>query len=140
FTQITQGDFLSAPGIRIASAWGDYNNDGRPDLFLPTANEQDGLPNYLYRNDGGGTFNRVGAGMVDGNFNSTAAAWGDYDNDGDLDLFVSCAANAGQDSRTNLFYRNDGSNTFTRLTSLPANDPQYLGGASHGCNWGDYDN
>ncbi len=50
-------------------AWGDYNNDGRPDLFLPQANEASGLPNYLYRNDGGGTFTRVGAGILDGNSN-----------------------------------------------------------------------
>ena len=43
-------------------------------------------------------------------------------------------------SRPNLFYRNDGNGTFTSLTSLPANDPENQGGASHGCNWGDYDN
>ena len=43
-------------------------------------------------------------------------------------------------SRPNLFYRNNGDGTFTSLTSLPANDPENQGGASHGCNWGDYDN
>ena len=136
FTQITQGAFLTAPGAYVSAAWGDYNNDGRPDLFLPNVLG----PNYLYRNDGGGTFTRVGAGMLNGNSNSAAAAWGDYDNDGDLDLFVTCAATQGAESRPNLFYRNDGSNTFTRLTSLPANDPENQGGASIGCNWGDYDN
>ncbi len=44
------------------------------------------------------------------------------------------------ESRPNLFYRNNGDGTFTSLTSLPANDPENQGGASHGCNWGDYDN
>lgn len=140
FTQITQGAFLTAPGGFLGVAWGDYNNDGRPDLFLPQASEPSGLPSYLYRNDGGGTFTRVGAGVLDGNFNSWAAAWGDYDNDGDLDLFASCAFAPGTVSRPNLFYRNNGDGTFTSLTSLPANDPEYQGGASHGCNWGDYDN
>jgi hypothetical protein len=141
FARITQGDFLTVPGGFLCAAWGDYNNDGKPDLFLPQVNELSRLPNYLYRNDGRGTFTRVGAGTtLDGNHNSTVAAWGDYDNDGDLDLFVSCGANGGNDPRPNLFYRNDGNGTFTSLTSLPANDPEYDGGASNGCNWGDYDN
>jgi hypothetical protein len=140
FMRITEGDFLTIPGGFITAAWGDYNNDGRPDLFLPNGAFV-GLPNYLYRNDGGGTFTRVGAGMVDGFFHAASAAWGDYDNDGDLDLFVSCAAPpAGSGSCPNFFYRNDGNDTFTCLTSLPANDPEYQGGASQGCNWGDYDN
>ena len=47
FAQVTEGDFLTASGTFIASAWGDYNNDGRPDLFLPQANEPSGRPNYL---------------------------------------------------------------------------------------------
>jgi ASPIC and UnbV/FG-GAP-like repeat len=143
FTRITQGDLLTAPGGFFGVAWGDYNNDGLPDLFMPQSNEPSGLPAYLYRNDGGGTFTRVGAGTLDGTFNSNAAAWGDYDNDGDLDLFVSCAwppGDPGDQSRPNLFYRNNGDGTFTSLTSLPANDPENQGGASAGCKWGDYDN
>jgi hypothetical protein len=141
FTRITTGDILTVPGGFLSAAWGDYDNDGRPDLFLPQVNEPSPAPNYLYRNDGGGTFTRVAAGMVDGNHTSTAAAWGDYDNDGDLDLFVSCAGvPGGSTGRPNLFYRNDGNGTFTSLTSLPANDPESQGGTSHGCNWGDFDN
>jgi enediyne biosynthesis protein E4 len=141
FTRITQGDFLNARAGVFGVAWGDFNNDGRPDLFLPQANEPARLPSLLYRNDGGGTFTRVGAGTMDGTFNGYGAAWGDYDNDGDVDLFVSCGWPVGPGiGRPNLFYRNDGSNTFTRLTSLPANDPAYEGGTSTGCKWGDYDN
>jgi hypothetical protein len=141
FTRITEGDFLTVPGGFLSAAWGDYNNDGRPDLFLPQVNEPSGLPSYLYRNDGGGTLIRVGAEILDGTFtNSTAAAWGDYDNDGDLDLFVSRAANQSRDGRPNVFYRNNGNGTFTSLASLPANDPEFQGGPSNGCQWGDYDN
>jgi hypothetical protein len=43
-------------------------------------------------------------------------------------------------SHPNRFYRNDGNDTFTSLTTLPANDPADSGGSSQGCNWGDYDN
>jgi hypothetical protein len=134
---------MSSPS-RVASGRGvgDYNNDGRPDLFLPQSNEPSGLPSYLYRNDGGGAFTRVSSPVLNGSSSSIAAAWGDYDNDGDLDLFVSRVWFPGSPaaSRPNLFYRNNGDGTFTSLTSLPANDPEYQGGASYGCNWGDYDN
>ena len=141
FTRITGPEFLTVPYGFFGVAWGDYNNDGRPDLFLPQANEDERQPSYLYRNDGGGMFTRVGAPVLDGTFNANNAAWGDYDNDGDLDLFVSCAWPPGPVvTRPNLFYRNNGDGTFTRLTSLPANDPENQGGTSTGCKWGDYDN
>ena len=143
FTRITQGAFLTVPGGFWGVAWRDYNNDGRPDLFLPQASETGGNPNYLYRNDGGGAFTRVASPDLNGTSNAVSAAWGDCDNDGDLDLFVPCIWYPGQPNnanRPNLFYRNNGDGTFTSLTSLPANDPEYQGGASSSCIWGDYDN
>jgi hypothetical protein len=61
--------------------------------------------------------------MVDGNFNGASAAWGDYDNDGDLDLFVATHYHPPVDfGRPNLLYRNDGNGTspaslpFRRMT------------------------
>jgi hypothetical protein len=63
------------------------------------------------------------------------AGWGDYGNDGYLDLFV--ADNAGA---TNLFYRNNGDGTFTKITSgSPVNDGA-LGTKSSAVAWADYDN
>jgi enediyne biosynthesis protein E4 len=141
FTRITEGDFLTVRGGFFGVGWGDYNGDGQPDLFEPQANETSGLPSYLYRNDGASTFTRVLAGTIDGTANANAATWGDFDNDGDLDLFVSCAWPPGPVfGRPNLFYRNNGDGTLTSLTSLPANDTENQGGASTGCTWGDYDN
>ena len=141
FRHITGGDFLDVPGTFLSTVWGDYNNDGWPDLFLPNNGEEDLVSNYLYRNDAEGVFTRVGEGILNGNSNGAAADWGDYDNDGDLDLFVSCRFHPPNvASRPNLLYRNDGNDKFTPVTSVPANDPQYQGGASYGCKWGDYDN
>src|SRR5262249_38727857 len=80
-----------------AAAWGDYDNDGDEDVFL--ADDVAGSTSHLLANDGSGAFTEVLAGAVpgpEGNF----CAWGDFDADGDLDLFV---ARAG----ANQLLRND---------------------------------
>ena len=66
-------------------AWGDYDNDGRPDLYL----SNQGQANRLYHNNGDGTFTDVARKMgVDEPIHSYACWFWDYDNDGRLDLFV----------------------------------------------------
>jgi tetratricopeptide (TPR) repeat protein len=71
--------------------WGDYNNDGWLDIFVSNYRLD---PNFLWRNNGNGTFTNVAAQAgvegveKNGYFGHTIGAdWGDYDNDGDLDLF-----------------------------------------------------
>ena len=83
------------------AAWGDYDNDGWLDLFVVnqvgpltlTADEIKNSPAHcsLYHNNGDGTFSEVSkqAG-VDHRGWGMAGAWGDYNNDGWLDLFISC--------------------------------------------------
>jgi hypothetical protein len=68
-----------------AAAWGDYDNDGDPDLYVTN----DFGRNNLYRNDAG-RFTDVAAEVgVEDQAAGMGASWGDYDNDGDLDLYVS---------------------------------------------------
>ncbi len=71
-----------------AVAWGDYDNDGDPDLYL----SNNGQPNRLYRNDPGGFVDVAAEVGVDMPLSSFPAWFWDYDNDGNLDLFVSSYA------------------------------------------------
>src|SRR5438094_417655 len=78
---------------------GDYDNDGFLDLFVT---RQLGQGNVLYHNNGDGTFARVSEGsIVNDRGNSVGCAWGDYDNDGFLDLFVTNGAFGGE-NQTNF--------------------------------------
>ena len=65
------------------------------------ANRAAGQNDFLYHNNGDGTFTKVGGMAVNDGGNSYAAAWGDYNNDGFLDLFV------GNDGGSNFLYHNN---------------------------------
>ncbi len=91
------------PGVRDSSvAWGDYDNDGNRDILL-TGTTDVGPISRVYRNDRL-TFIDIGAGLP-GVAGVAAAAWGDYDNDGDLDILLTGRTDVDASSRV---YRNDG--------------------------------
>ncbi|PYI84473.1 MAG: hypothetical protein DME26_13260 [Verrucomicrobia bacterium] len=129
FTKITSGPVVSEAGNSSGGVWGDYDNDGFLDLFVANTDEQN---NFLYHNNGDGTFTKITDGaIVNDGGNSRDAAWGGYDNDGYLDLFV-----ANRAFSNDFLYHNNGDGTFTRVTTgAPATD----GASSVGCAWGDFD-
>lgn len=91
------------------SAWGDYDADGDPDLFLGFAGE--GPVTALYRNDGDGfveVAESVGLQLAEGT--TRQASWIDFDEDGDLDLFLALR------DRENRLFRNDGATGFQDVT------------------------
>jgi ASPIC/UnbV protein/VCBS repeat protein len=114
-TSNTVGGIVSDVAAFSGCTWGDYDNDGFIDLFVNTYNCcTTPSPNFLYHNNGDGTFTRVLSGIVvnDQGF-ANGSAWGDYDNDGFLDLFVARSANV---ALPNLFYRNNGnSNSWIKI-------------------------
>jgi hypothetical protein len=130
FVAVTNGAIVHDVSPGQGTSWGDYDNDGYLDLFV--ANPSGGAKNFLYRNNGDGTFLRITNGAIANDAGtSSSGAWGDYDNDGLLDLFV--ANRSGFD----FLYRNNGDGTFTRVTnSLLARDPA----TSFSATWADYDN
>src|SRR5262245_6285122 len=86
FTRVEVEPFVTDISYSNGGVWGDYNNDGYLDLFV--ANDR-GENNYLYKNKGDGSFEKILEGaIVTGGGTSRAAAWGDFDRDGWLDLFV----------------------------------------------------
>jgi hypothetical protein len=155
-------DEYSDPKYSRGVAWADYNDDGWLDVYISNYRQ---LPNYLYENNGDGTFTDVASekGVADGPpygeggnldpYNraghGVGSVWGDYDNDGYLDLWVTNLNH--KDARTSddsLLYQNDGppDYTFTNMrgsSGIPVKPYVFPNEGDElfvGCAWGDYDN
>jgi len=108
--------------------WADYDNDGRLDLYVVNVD----APNELYHNDGDRGFTEVGAvAGVNDSARGAAAAWGDYDRDGWVDLYVSNLSGG-----TNRLYHNLGNGRFEDVTGDMG---LVLEADTRGCAWGDFD-
>lgn len=117
--------------LTISSA--DYDNDGDLDIFFGSQTTMPAVgTGVLYRNNGDGTFTdvSVASGLITFSY-SWGAAWGDYNNDGYMDLAL---ANTNFNSQ---LFRNNGNGTFTEVTdSLGISDCA----SSYSCGWADVDN
>jgi hypothetical protein len=104
---------LDVSGLSRGAAWADIDNDGDLDLYLARTS---GQANFLFRNDGGGSFADITAGPLGGADYTSDIAWGDYDDDGFVDLYV---ANAYAPDR---LLRNQGDGSFADATAPPLGD------------------
>jgi len=135
FTKITNDPVANISNFGEGCAWGDYDNDGYQDLVVTNYNDYCQTctyPFYLFHNNGNGSFTRVTTGPI-ANYTGRAfgASWGDYDNDGKLDLYVCTGW-----YQNNLLFHNEGSGNFTQVTAgVIVNDP----GWTTACSWFDYD-
>ncbi|MFC2138207.1 FG-GAP-like repeat-containing protein, partial [Bacteroidota bacterium] len=127
FTEQTE---ISLIGLVYGSVdWGDYNNDGYQDIVITGADINENAIAKIYTNNGDNSFSEHTGISLRGVENGNAV-WGDYDNDGDLDILLS-----GQSrSIITLIYRNEGNGIFTEL------DFSFLGLTNNSIAWGDYDN
>ncbi len=150
FTDVTQAVGLDVTGYVKAVVAGDYDNDGRPDLYVSQANALDRLLHNDGPQPGGGwRFTDVTARAgVPGMANSFPATWFDYDNDGRLDLFIGSFLAQAEDVAADYLglptkaercklYRNKGDGTFEDVSHAVGLDRVVL---AMGLNYGDLDN
>ena len=121
---------VAVRGNSSAAAFADYDNDGAVDLYVADFYEQD----RLYKNTGAGAFTEVGRsqGLIDLERQGSVVslAWGDYDNDGFLDIYL------GKYYFANDFYTNRRDGTFARVSDVGIAD----GRDAIDVSWFDYDN
>ncbi|HEX4567249.1 MAG TPA: VCBS repeat-containing protein, partial [Vicinamibacterales bacterium] len=143
FTDVTAKSGIGDDCCTTVASWGDYDNDGRLDLFvgryldprakIPTTfYARNGEGDKLYHNNGDGTFTDVTAkaGVGDTGL-CLGSVWGDYDDDGYLDLYVV------NDFGRKTLYHNNRDGTFTDVT-VKSGTLDY--GAGMSASFGDYDN
>ena len=149
---LSKGQVLGKGEIFFTASVADYDNDGDLDLFVGIGGQEGIGLDYLFRNDGGvfvdvsETAQIRGPKDSNGNWVPTATSsgtWADYDNDGDLDLFVASRQHSkslilpGDLGWRNSLFRNNGDGTFTDVTVTAG-----VGGtlSSMTSAWGDYNN
>ena len=130
FEDVTANAGVAFNGAQFGAAWGDYDNDGWVDLFAN--NHYQDNPN-VYRNNSGSAFIDIygTSGMY--KTDPHGASWGDYDNDGDLDLYLTTGR-----LKVNPLFENQGDGIFLdRAVEAGVEDLQ---GRGRTANWIDYDN
>ena len=119
FSRITTGELVNIRQASNGVSWGDFNNDGHADVFL--ANGVSRIGSLIYRGDGTGDFfrNEQWSGPNDVVL-SWAGAWGDYDNDGFLDLVaVHAFGFLGTPASRNWLFHNNGDGSLSQMNNSP---------------------
>jgi hypothetical protein len=136
FTKINTGSLVQTPVKTYSASWADYNNDGFDDVLIVGSTDSQST---LFNNNGDGSFtvNTSNAIYETAAAPSIAATWGDYNNDGNIDLYICNTANSGNEKAVNFLFRNDGNGVFTRILDgdIVTDQDWSLGAA-----WADYNN
>ena len=127
FTEVHSGTFTGL--YRGDVKWMDYDDDGNIDVAITGVTSGSGRLTQLFRNTGSG-FTEAYTGTIDGSYYSQMD-WGDYDNDGDVDLLINGSTNSGKKA---FLYQNTGTG-FTE-----SSNSQFTGGDQASVQFGDFDN
>lgn len=117
FTDVTvAAGFPNTAYKTYGVSFGDYDNDGHLDAFLCNKDDDGIIPNYLYHNNGDGTFTNVSteSGISHYGHLSFCSAFFDYDKDGFQDIYIS----NDRFDNPNIMYHNNGDGTFTDASSI----------------------
>lgn len=131
FSESQGGDIIADNSSSDGATFADVDNDGDLDAFVVTWY---GQPNYFYTNDGNGQFTLQPLSNV--LTYSETASWGDYDNDGLVDLYISNSNATSPDLLRNLLYKNLGSGVWMPITQGAWVTDAHI---SRSVNWTDYD-
>jgi hypothetical protein len=127
------GGCLRPNGSGILSWWTAF-------LEPPPPYSTNNWRNRLFHNEGDGTFTEVTAtafAVNDTTANSKATAWGDFDNDGRIDLFVANGGTVATGNQPNWLFRNNGDGTFTEVAAAEGVEGVGVRGMTDGGVWGD---
>lgn len=126
--------FTTSKEPTSSTSFVDVNNDGFLDIFTTTGEQ--GYTNHLFLNNKNGTYSESkNNDFKKDNVNSFSSSWADYDNDGDLDVYIANADYQNEKGEYCLFYKNDGLGNFTKESNILTTD--FLNGA-YGSSWADY--
>lgn len=140
FADVTAAAGITTSEFAQCGAWGDYDYDGYPDLYVTMADADEAsaaMQGILYHNNGDGTFTDVT--LTSGAINRASAlgvTWGDYDNDGNLDLYI---VNTDRANTPNRLFRNNGNGTFSDRASAAGVEAK-KGGRGSDATFVDYNN
>lgn len=141
FAPVTTGD-IGAPITGWTGALGDYDNDGLLDIIVAAPFGFGGIDhgNLLFHNEGNGKFTKISNTPITSGIGPyTVPSWYDYDQDGDIDLFIGSGPATGT-AGPDFYYRNmlkeTGTPSFIRMTENFASELR----DGQNVNWIDYDN
>jgi hypothetical protein len=135
FNPFVEQTGITLVGLKNGSAsWADYNNDGYLDILIAGETNNANRVSKIYKSNGNNTFTEQTSIVLQG-VTYSAVDWGDYDNDGDLDILLTGKTISGASGAFSAIYKNNGNNTFSQQTAINLTGV-YQGDVA----WGDYDN
>jgi len=135
FMDVSAASGMTPCDAAQSASWGDYNNDGWPDLVLARLAK----PTLLFRNNADGTFTDVSdASGMSAYVDAYSAVWGDYDSDGCLDCYVTSGNYTEPQLRRDALFHNNRNGTFTDVSDSAGMAGDVANGI--GAAWADYDN
>lgn len=134
-TRVLGTDVVQDAAESVCSTWADTDNDGDLDCYVSNLVNNGGM--FYLGQPGTAPALNFTAGLTNAALKGTGCAWGDYDNDGFVDLVVAAIFGQGTGITTpNRIFHNNGNGTFTEITGIP---PTSTFDSCHHPTWSDYD-